>query len=71
MSHAFAIVMQNHDPELFKHRIGASTGIVHLSRLALKWMPEPWASEIQHEYRKLAAKRRAADEIDAQAAANT
>lgn len=68
MNHAFALTMRDHDPELAKQRVGAATGVVLLTRLALKWLPEPYASETQRHYRILTAKRRASDEIDAQAA---
>ena len=68
MCHAFALVMREHDPELKRQRVGAGTGIILLTRLALKWLPEPFASETHDQYMILTAKRRASDEIDAQAA---
>ena len=69
MLHAFALVMRDHDPELMSKRVGAGTGAILLTRLALMWLPEPYASETQRHYRILTAKRRASDEIDAQEAA--
>ncbi len=68
MWHAFALVMRDHDPELMRKRVGAGTGAILLTRLALKWLPEPFASETQRQYLILTAKRRANDAIDAQAA---
>jgi len=62
---AMALVMRDHDPELEHRKIGASTGAVHLTRLALKWLPEPWNTEVQEKYRILRQKRQALADIDA------
>ena len=67
---AFALVMREHDPELMKQRVGASTGAILLTRLALKWLPEPYNRETQHHYIILCQKRAALDAID-EAAAET
>lgn len=65
MCHAFALVMRDHDAELLRVRIGAATGVVLLTRLAIKWLPEPYAAELQAKYLILRQKRQACDEIDA------
>ena len=61
--HAAAVIMMRHNPELEKKKIGASTGAVWLTRLALEWMPEPYKSEIQAEYLILEAERQAAEAV--------
>ena len=65
MNYAWALVMRDHDPELKRVRIGAATGVVLLTRLAIEWLPEPYASELQAKYLILRQKRQACDEIDA------
>ena len=62
---AMTLVMRDHDPKLERQKIGASTGAVHLTRLALKWLPEPWKTEVQDKYLILRQKRAAIDAIDA------
>ena len=70
MCAATAIVMRRHDtrPKGRRTRIGASTGAVWLTRLALEWMPEPYKSEIRAEYLILEQERQA---VEAVRAANT
>ena len=65
MTFAWALVMRKHDPELMKRRVGAATGVVLLTRLAIKWLPQPYKSELQREYLILRQKRQALADIDA------
>lgn len=50
MGGAFALLLQEQDPELKRKHVGASTGFTHLIRLAIKWLPEPAATELQRKY---------------------
>ena len=63
--YAWALVMREHDAELMKKRVGAATGVVLLTRLAIKWLPEPYASELQAKYLIVRQKRQACEAIDA------
>jgi hypothetical protein len=50
MCWAWALVMRDHDAELLRKRVGSGTGVILLSRLAVKWMPEPWKTELDKKY---------------------
>ena len=65
INYAFALVMREHDPELMKRRVGAATGVVLLTRFAIKWLPEPYATELQQKYLIVRQKRQACEAIDA------
>ena len=65
MCHAYALVMRDHDPELMKKRVGAGTGVILLTRLAIEWLPEPWKTELQKKYLMVRQKRQALEAIDA------
>ena len=66
MLHAFALTMRGYDPELMSKRVGAGTGAILLTRLALKWLPEPYASETQAHYLRLLRIRQATEAINAE-----
>ena len=66
MLFAFALVMRTHDPDLEKVKVGAATGAILLTRLALKWLPEPYASETQAHYLRLLRIRQATEAINAE-----